>query len=212
MTEKQLRENIISIAKAWLGKKESDGSFKEIIDLYNSYKPLPVGYMVKYSDEWCATYVSAVFIKAGLADIGFPECSCERMINLYKAAGRWKETDSYVPNIGDVVMYDWQDSGVGDNVGWADHVGIVAAVSGNNITVIEGNRSEAVGYREIKVDAKYIRGYCLPDYASKTEAEEPWYAEARKWAMAQGISDGERPDSTITRAELWAMLMRMRKE
>ena len=38
----------------------------------------------------------------------------------------------------------------------------------------------------------------------KTEAEL-----AREWAMAQGISDGENPDSPATRGQVWTMLFRM---
>lgn len=175
MTETELRTKVIEIAKGWLGKNEADGSFKEIIDLYNRYTPLPVGYKVKYTDEWCATFVSAVFIKAGKTAIGFPECSCERMIQLYKAAGRWHEDENYTPKTGDVIMYDWQDSGTGDNTGWADHVGIVEKVSGSTMTIIEGNKGNAVSRRTIAVNAKLIRGYCLPDYGSvtKTPTESP---------------------------------------
>lgn len=38
---------------------------------------------------------------------------------------------------------------------------------------------------------------------------EPWYAEARDWAMEQGITtDGDRPDEPMTRAEMWETLRR----
>lgn len=214
MNERQLREKVLDIAKGWMGKNERDGSFKEIIDLYNAYKPLPVGYKVKDTDEWCAAFASAVFIQAGLTDIAPPECSCERMIQLYKNLGRWKETDSYTPEPGDVIMYDWQDSGSGDSTGWADHVGIVSAVSGKTITVIEGNRNSAVGTREMTVNGRYIRGYCLPDYAGKAaavQAEEPWYKPAQDWVVQEGISDGSRPGDAATRAEVWQMLCNMKK-
>ena len=43
MTEKQLREKVVKTAQAWLGCKESNGTHKKIIDLYNSIKPLPRG-------------------------------------------------------------------------------------------------------------------------------------------------------------------------
>ena len=56
---------VIEQAKAWLGKKESDGTHKAIIDEYNGHKPLAQGYKVKYTDSWCATFVSAVAIKTG---------------------------------------------------------------------------------------------------------------------------------------------------
>ena len=63
MTEQQVRELVVSTARAWLGKIERDGSHREIIDLYNAHKPLARGYAVKYTDAWCATFVSAVAIK-----------------------------------------------------------------------------------------------------------------------------------------------------
>ena len=167
MSEKELRDNVVSIAMSYLGCKELDGSHKKIIDIYNNFIPIPVGYKVKYTDAWCATYVSAMGIIAGLQDIILRECSCSRMIELYKKAGRWIENDDYTPMIGDIIFYDWQDNGVGDNVGIPDHVGIVVSVNGTTIKVIEGNISDSVGYRTIKVNGKFIRGYGIPNYTSK---------------------------------------------
>lgn len=167
MTESQLRNQVVATARSWIGLKESNGSHKTIIDVYNNHKPLAQGYKVKYTDSWCATFISAVMIKSGITDIAPTECSCPRMVALYQKMGRWKENDAYVPSPGDIVMYDWQDSGVGDNTGDPDHVGIVESVSGNVIHVIEGNLNDAVGRRNLSVNGKYIRGFCLPDYASK---------------------------------------------
>lgn len=203
------REKVVETAKNWLGRKESDGSFKEIIDLYNSFVPLPVGYKVKYTDEWCAVFVSAVFIELDLTGIGFPECGCERMINLYKAAGRWQEGDDYIPKMGDLIMYDWQDSGTGDATGWADHVGIIVAVDAKNITVIEGNRGGAVAYRQIAVDARYIRGYCLPDYESIRDVADAAHDEVVDWAISKGLTNGSDAAESLTKRDLWAALMRM---
>lgn len=155
---------VVTQAKAWLGKKESDGSFKVIIDTYNSQKPLPVGYKVKYTDEWCATFVSAVAVKLGYTDIIPPECGCDRMIDLFKKMGCWIENEDRTPNAGDIIFYDWQDNGVGDNKGSSDHVGIVEKVSGGQIIVIEGNKGQAVSRRYLKINGKYIRGYGVPKY------------------------------------------------
>ena len=172
MTEKQLREKIVSIAVGWLGCKESGGTHKKIIDVYNSHKPLARGYAVKYTDAWCSTYASAVAIKAGLTDIIPTECGCEKHTELFKKMGAWVEDDSYTPKAGDYIFYDWDDSGVGDTKGYADHIGIVVSVSGTSMKIIEGNISNAVGYRNLKVNAKYIRGYGVPNYASKATEEE----------------------------------------
>ena len=61
-------------------------------------------------------------------------------------------------------MYDWQDSGVGDNQGLADHVGMVERVNGNQLTIIEGNRNDSVSRRTIQVNSMYIRGYIVPNF------------------------------------------------
>lgn len=167
MTEKELRKKVVNKAKSYLGCRESDGSHKKIIDLYNKHKPLARGYAVRYTDEWCATFVSAVSIACGLTDIMPTECSCTKMIDLYKALGRWQESDAYAPQIGDILMYDWEDSGRGDNTGAPNHVGIVAAVNGTSLVIVEGNKGEEVAYRSMSVNGTYIRGYCLPNYARK---------------------------------------------
>lgn len=174
MTEKQLREKVVNIAVGWLGCKESDGSHKKIIDVYNSHKPLARGYAVKYTDAWCSTFASAVAIKAGLTDIIPTECGCEKHTELFKKLGAWVEDDAYTPKAGDYIFYDWDDNGVGDTKGYADHIGIVVSVSGTSMKIIEGNISNAVGYRNIKVNARYIRGYGVPNYARKaTEEDKP---------------------------------------
>ena len=168
--------NVVSQAQAWLGLNENDGSHKKIIDIYNSIKPLPVGYTLKYTDAWCAGFVSAVAAQTGCTDIIPCECSCPRMITLMQNKGIWVEDDAHVPSPGDIIFYDWDDSGSGDNKGGSDHVGIVEKVDGNTITVIEGNYSDSVKRRTLAVNGKYIRGYGVPKYDAETivaPTEEP---------------------------------------
>ena len=163
---------VVEQAKAWLGKKESDGSYKVIINTYNSQKPLPSGYKVKciangdkINDAWCATFASAVAVKLGYTDIIPTECSCGRMIDKFKAIDCWKEDESVTPKAGWFIFYDWSDqTGKGDNKGIPDHVGIVEKVVGNTIYVIEGNYSKSVKRRTIDVNGRYIRGYGVPKY------------------------------------------------
>ena len=160
--------DVVAMAQSWLGRREGNGTHKAIIDVYNAHKPLARGYAVKYTDSWCATFVSAVAIKTGCTDIIPLECSCEQMIELFKKIGSWEENDARTPKPGDVIFYDWQDNGIGDNKGWSDHVGIVEKVSGTTITIIEGNKNNAVERRIINVNAKGIRGYGVPKYATKS--------------------------------------------
>lgn len=164
MTEVQLRQKIVDTAKKHLGAAEGTAAHKAIIDTYNKITPLPRGYKVSYTDAWCATYVSAMFYEAGMVNLIHPECSCFYMLEGMKKLGSWVENDAYVPKMGDIIFYDWEDDGVGDNKGGADHVGIVASCNGKNIKVIEGNRKDSVCYRDMKVDGKYIRGYATPNF------------------------------------------------
>ncbi len=164
------RSKIVAQARSWIGCKESDGSHRQIIDAYNADKPLPRGYKVSYTDAWCATFVTACAIKCGATDIIPKECSCNKMIELFKGLGCFVENDAHVPAPGDIMFYDWDDSGKGDNAGQSDHVGIVEAVSGDTVTVIEGNYSNACKRRTMKVNGKYIRGYGVPKYDSEPAA------------------------------------------
>lgn len=168
----KLASKIVAQAVAWLGLNEADGSHKEIVNIYNSHKPLARGYKLKTTDAWCAATVSAVAIKLGYTDIIPTEVGCKQMIDLFKKMGCWVESDSYIPKPGDIIFYDWNDSGAGDNAGWPDHVGIVEEVIGNTITVIEGNHNNRVQRRMMAVNGKYIRGYGIPKYDVEPKKEE----------------------------------------
>lgn len=200
---------VVEQAKAWLGLKESDGSHKSIIDIYNAHKPLARGYAVKYTDAWCATFVSAVAIKLGYTDLIPTECSCTKMIELLKGIGSWVENDAYVPKPGDIMFYDWDDSGKGDNTGSSDHVGIVEKVTGDTITVIEGNYSNSVKRRTIKVNGKTIRGYGVPKYdaekvATETYTQTQFIRDVQEacGASVDGIAGPETISKTVTLSEI----------
>lgn len=175
LSEEEMRLNtrasMIEQAQAWVGRNEADGSFKSIIDTYNSHTPLARGYELKYTDEWCAGFVSAVAIATGNTDNVPLEVSCPRMIQIAQNMGIWQESDGYVPSPADIILYDWDDSGNGDNTANPDHVGIVESVSDGVITVIEGNMSEKVGRRSLDVDGRYIRGFITPEYKAGEDNE-----------------------------------------
>lgn len=212
MTELELRKQFVATAETYLGCKESNGTHKKIIDLYNNgARPLPRGYRVQYGDHWCATYTSAMAIKCGHTDIMPLECSCSRLITRYKNLGRWQENDGYVPQPGDLVIYDWDDKkdfAVTDNRGAPEHIGIVVSVTGKKIKVIEGNYNEEVRYRTIEVNGRYIRGYCLPNFAKKaTEAEAPKPESGKKKvtdAVVKAVLNGEYKNNPTRRKLLAA--------
>lgn len=152
-------EILLKYARSWIGLNEKDGSYKQIIDVYNNHLPRARGYKVNYNDDWCAVFVSACVIKANLTKFIPLECSCGEMIELAKQMNIWNEDGKRSPNVGDIIMYDWDNQD-----GWPEHVGIVESVTNNQITVIEGNKSNAVGRRVINVGNASIRGYIQPNY------------------------------------------------
>jgi len=169
VTPNDYRKKLVDEAQGFYGYSVASGRHKTIVDIYNAEQAAKTGYVVKYTDAWCATFASVAAIKSGLTSIIPLECSCPRQIELWKKKGRWIERDDYRPQPGDYIYYDWQDGpnyATTDCTGVADHVGIVCSVTEDIIVVIEGNLSKSVGYRSIHVNDRYIRGYGVPDYDS----------------------------------------------
>lgn len=160
------RQDVINTARLYIGAVQGDGNHLAIVNTYNSFKPLPRGYKLGVNDPWCAAFVSAVSIKLGYTDIMPVECSCNRLIDTYKVMGCWQESDSYCASEGDLIFYDWDDNGNGDNIGVSDHVGIIERCDGKNFVVIEGNKGSKheCARRTISVNGRYIRGFACPRY------------------------------------------------
>lgn len=219
MSEQAIRERVAQIALGLLGIKEGTRAFEEKIrSVYNDLKPLPFGHKLSKTDPWCAAFVTVVGILAEISDIILPECSCSRMIELYKAKGQWMEDDGYDGRIGDILMWDWQDKGVGDCTGAPDHVGILVEKDGDDWKVAEGNFDNQAKLRPVRRDQIHIRGWCLPDYAALVHGftdvpGDAWYREAAQWAEGEGITEGIAegtfaPDALCTRAQIVTMLWR----
>lgn len=160
-----MKSTIINTAKSYIGVIEGSSEHKSIIDLYNEINPLPVGYKVKYTDSWCMAFVSAIFEKCDLLDLIYGgECGCQRMITLLTSKGVYKTSGTI--KAGDILFYDW------NNDDYSDHVGIVTAVSGSTLTVIEGNYSDSVKYRTLSTSSANIQGYARPEYIETSETVE----------------------------------------
>lgn len=162
------RSEVVKLINSWEGLNEADGSFVAIIDTYNSLgaSKLPRRIKMKYDWSWCACTWSALAIKLGYTNIMPIEISCGKLVDKAKKLGIWVENDNYIPNLGDGVLYDWEDTGKGDNTGWPDHIGTVVEV---NITdgyfmVMEGNYDNAVKKRKVLINGKNIRGFITPKY------------------------------------------------
>lgn len=196
------RESFVNKAKQYIGCNESNNSHRVIIDGYNTIRPLPRGYRVKYNDPWCATFVSFVAMKCNALDIIPPECSCGRMQVLAKNAGIWVEQDNYKPSIGDIILYDWDDKGKGDCWGYPDHIGIVSKTSSTSFVVIEGNKSNSVSTRTLAYNARYIRGFICPKFSksSGVSMQTSDLSKIAKLVIRGDYGNGEERVSRLTSA------------
>lgn len=158
---------ILTKARSYLGVTTGSATHKAIIDKYNSVKPLPVGYKVTYTDDWCDAFISALAIETGAVDIIGRECGVQRHIDIFKQKGIWNEDGRITPKAGDIITFNWDDYNQA-NDGFADHIGIVESVANGQITTIEGNTDRAVKRRTYQVGNGFIRGFARPKYAAES--------------------------------------------
>lgn len=160
------RNDVVNLVNSWEGRNEADGTHKYIVDIYNSHLPHPRNTKMQYNWAWCACTWSALAIKLGYTDIMPIEISCYYIIEEAKKMGCWHENDAYIPGLGDGILYDWDDSGSGDNTGNPDHIGTVIYVNKESgyMVVMEGNYSNAVKKRTIMINGRFIRGFICPKY------------------------------------------------
>lgn len=147
-------EKMIKKAISFLGVSEPTGD-DQFIKLYN--KLTGAGFSMAVA--WCAIFVTAVARLVGVPTSLVPTfASCDAGVKWFKNKGRYEKGryygGNYTPKRGDVIFYSSKHTQTDST-----HVGYVVSVIGDTIKAIEGNKSDAVGYRNIKVTDKYIIGY-----------------------------------------------------
>jgi LysM repeat protein len=176
MIESALRQKVVAVMQGWLGAERGDRKHKDILATYNAYSPLPRGHKMTLTDHFCVATACAAYLKAGLGSITVIECAASKLVGLAQGKKIWVEDDKFVPKPGDIVVYDWDDGtnyATTDNKNAPDHVGIVETVSGDAMTIIEGNRPLGkVARHALTVNGKYIRGYVTPDFKSIADPEK----------------------------------------
>ncbi len=199
--ESVARGMIVSKAVDLIGTRQGSKEHKALIDEFNKLKP--DGAAMTYSAPWCAAGASAIaMLSFGIsaAKEYFPlSYNCNTMIEKAQKMGIWKEKDSYIPKSGgDWILYDWDDTGRGENKGSADHVGIVRYVRDGQIHVVECNKgtTSQVGERVVPVNGRYIRGFVCPKY-DRVTIQGRAIIEAEKLAK-RAIKDGMRYDGGAT--------------
>ena len=159
------RDRILRAAASLVGVRSGSAAHHQLVNDYNSINPLPVGYAVKNSDDWCDVFVTTVFQREGLSHLIGRECGVERHIQIFKRLGIWNEDGASTPKAGDIITFNWDQDSQPNN-GFADHIGIVERVENGLIHTIEGN-SGVVGTvkRNVyRIGHGNIRGFATPRY------------------------------------------------
>ncbi len=156
---------VLKAATSLIGVETGTPEHLKLVKDYNSVYPLPVGYPVKSTDDWCDVFVTTVFQREGLSHLIGRECGVERHIQIFKNLGIWNEDGASTPKSGDIITFNW-DQDYQQNDGWADHIGIVEYVENGLIHTIEGNSGEAgtVKRNVYRIGHGNIRGFATPRY------------------------------------------------
>ena len=157
------RDRVLAAAAAMVGVKGGSAEHQRLVNDYNSVRPLPVGYAVKNSDDWCDIFTTVIFQREGLSDLIGRECGVERHIHIFKRLGIWNEDGNSTPKAGDIITFNW-DQNSQQNDGWADHIGIVEKVENGIIHTIEGNSNNEVKRNTYRIGHGNIRGFASPRY------------------------------------------------
>ena len=104
--------------------------------------------------DWCACFVSWCANECGYIESGtMPNFSwCETGVNWFKGHNQWLDGGA-TPNPGDIIFFDW------DNSGDPDHVGIVEKVEDGYVYTIEGNSGDTVRENAYYINSSAIYGY-----------------------------------------------------
>lgn len=149
-------QRLLKQAQSYIGVQQGDARHKELIQTYNGVKPLPVGYSVKESDDWCATFITVMGDLTGTSKYFGRECGVHRFVQLFKKQKIWRGLKK--PQAGDLIVFDWRKNG------WMDHIGIVEQCTGNKVVAIEGNTSRRVSRRTYNWNDWRVAGYARPNY------------------------------------------------
>lgn len=157
------RDRVLRAAASLVGVRGGSAAHHQLVNDYNSVRPLPVGYAVKDSDDWCDVFVTTIFQREGLSGLIGRECGVERHIQIFKRLGIWNENGASTPKAGDIITFNWDQDSQPNN-GFADHIGIVESVSNGIIHTIEGNSNNQVRRNTYRIGHGNIRGFATPRY------------------------------------------------
>lgn len=129
-------EDVLYHAQSWVGYISEGGS----------------DYSVFGEGDWCCKFVRGIYHALGLS---FPETDwVPTVVDWAIQNGRWSST----PQPGYAVIFDFNQNGTGDHIGFVKEV-----YSSNHVLTIEGNTDQGNGIGVYNVDrGSYILGYVNP--------------------------------------------------
>ena len=110
--------------------------------------------------DWCAIFVSRCANECGYLESGvvpsFAVCYVGE--DWFKAREQWQD-NTYTPNPGDIIFFDWDYPDEGGQDGIPNHVGIVEKVENGTVYTIEGNSGDSCRQKSYPVGYYEIYGY-----------------------------------------------------
>lgn len=147
-------QKLLNKAISYLGAKEPTGD-DQFIEYYNKI----TGAKFALNVPWCAIFVTVIARLVGVATSIIPNfASCDLGVKWFKDKKRYELSKAYggtyTPKPGDVIFYSSKYT-QNDST----HTGYVVEITGAKVKAIEGNKSDAVGYRTLSLTNSYIIGY-----------------------------------------------------
>lgn len=142
------RKQILETALRYADVPEGSAAHGYLVDTYNSIRPLPRGYKVKYTDPWCAVYVSAIMKLAGMSN--FPhECGVFEMKKKFEKSNEEYEFSAKTKLVLPADLIFFKHS----------HVGFVLHFGATKVFTLEGNACDKVMRRTYDISDPSIMGY-----------------------------------------------------
>ena len=143
--------DLVEVARTQVGYHEGTNNYTK----YNVWFGSLNDYGYNYA--WCQTFVAWCANQAGIPTSMIPRVSgTVSGMDFFKKNETWKDA-GITPEKGDIIyLHSKSSSGY--------HVGIVADVSGGQISTIEGNSSDRVAEWSYSVGNSSIVGYGCPEY------------------------------------------------
>lgn len=140
-------------------------------------------YKIQRGDNWCAMFTTVIAHRCGLMPSQFPyEVSVMQQLKWARDNGRFF-TNFEDAKEGDLILYNWKSNG------HCDHVGIVVRFELGKLLVIEGNKTDTVGYRRADPHSSQVFGYVRIDGVGVAGGAKVGEVE-RIEALAKGVMRG----------------------